>query len=551
MKQMKAQTIVQEEKVEYVLTLMSEMETKRALWVPHWQEVSQVVLPHYTNSFYPMGNTTPGAKKNQSQYDPSATTALFRFAAAMESMLTPRSKRWHGLRASNADLMRNRNVALWFEQVTDIMFYYRYAPEANYASQQHAGYVSSGAFGTSCLFSDKRPDGKGMYYRNIDVGELFIAENSCGLVDKVIRRFRCTNRQCAQEFGYSNLPGAMQERMERQPEDLVTVIHAVYPRESYDEITLSSKRYKYASCYVIQDYQHLVHEGGYRTLPYAVSRYVTAPNEVYGRSVAMMVLPSVKVLQEEKKIVLKQGHRALDPVLLAHDNGLLGAFTLKNGAVNMGAVSAEGRPLVHTLPSGQIQIGKELMDDERMAINDAFLVTLFQILVDTPQMTATEVLERAAEKGALLSPTMGRFQSESLGTLIKREYDLLSSMGAFPPMPPELAEAGGSWDIEFDAPLNRSMRAEQASGGLRTLQFAVEIAANTQNPAILDIFDTDIMLREVADIYGMPIRWLRDDETVGQLRQQRNEQQSTQQLVQALPGASAMVKALAGSRQQI
>ena len=39
-----------------------------------------------------------------------------------------------------------------------------------------------------------------------------------------------------------------------------------------------------------------------------------------------------------------------------------------------------------------------------MVINDAFLVTLFQILTETPEMTATEVIERTREKGALLSP---------------------------------------------------------------------------------------------------------------------------------------------------
>ena len=37
-----------------------------------------------------------------------------------------------------------------------------------------------------------------------------------------------------------------------------------------------------------------------------------------------------------------------------------------------------------------------------MVINDAFLVTLFQILTETPEMTATEVIERTREKGALL-----------------------------------------------------------------------------------------------------------------------------------------------------
>ena len=47
------------------------------------------------------------------------------------------------------------------------------------------------------------------------------------------------------------------------------------------------------------------------------------------------------------------------------------------------------------------------MDEERSLINDAFLVSLFQILTETPNMSATEVIERTNEKGILLAPTVG------------------------------------------------------------------------------------------------------------------------------------------------
>jgi hypothetical protein len=50
---------------------------------------------------------------------------------------------------------------------------------------------------------------------------------------------------------------------------------------------------------------------------------------------------------------------------------------------------ADGRPLVHALPTGDPRIGQEIMEDERKAINSGFLIDLFQILVETPQMTAT------------------------------------------------------------------------------------------------------------------------------------------------------------------
>ena len=533
-----------------LLREFSQIEYKRGIWEKHWEEVAKKVLPYYSTSFYTQGNTVPGAMRNQDQYDVTANAALWKFAAAMESMLTPANNKWHRLRHPDMNLMKNREVQAWFDQVNDAMFYYRYSPHSGYQANQHDGYVSLGAFGTSGLFVDEfmdytKPGVKGLRYRNIHLGELFFAANFQGQVDKVYRRFKMTLRQIAQKWGEKALPEGYQRQLKDKPETEVVIIHIVKPREHWEPRPLSNKQYKFGSYYVMREGQHLLHEGGYRCLPYSTARYITAPGELYGRSPAMNVLPSIKVLNEEKKTLIKQGHRAVDPVLLAHDDGVLDGLSLKPGAVNYGAVTSDGRPLVHTLPTGNVAIGKELMDDERLAINDAFLVTLFQILVQTPQMTATEVLERAREKGALLSPTMGRFQSESIGPQIEREFDLLMWQGLIPPPPPALVEAGAEYKVEYDAPLNRAMRADEAAGTMRTFQWAAEIAAQTQDPSVMDFFDTDAIIPELMQINGAPFRFARSQEQVAQIRQGRAQAQQTQQLVQALPGMAAMQKAAA------
>jgi hypothetical protein len=170
--------------------------------------------------------------------------------------------------------------------------------------------------------------------------------------------------------------------------------------------------------------------------------------ETYGRSPAMQVLPALKTLNAEKATFLKVGHRAADPTLLTYDDGLVDP-TMKPGAINKGGMSAEGKPLIGILPTGQIQVTKEMMDEERSLINDAFLVTLFQILTETPTMTATEVIERTNEKGILIAPTVGRQQSEYLGPLIHRELDLLSRMKQLPPMPDVIRENKGEYNVVY------------------------------------------------------------------------------------------------------
>lgn len=536
--------------VQRVLREFDKAASKRGTWEIQWEEVSRIVLPYYSTSFYSQGNMTPGAKRGYDLFDATANGALWKFAAASESMLTPANNKWHRVRSVDPNLNKIRNVQLWFDAVTDALFHFRYSPHSGFQSNQHDGYVSLGAFGTSALFIDEfrdpaRPNLKGLRYRNVHLGELFFAANHQGQIDTVYRRFKMTLRQIIQKWGEDALPDGLAMKLKNDPELEVQVVHAVFPRDDFEPGRLDERGLPYASVYILREQRHLLHEGGYRCMPYAVARYLTAPGELYGRGPAMNVLPSIKVLNQEKKTLLKQGQRAVDPVLLAYDDGILSQFNLTPGAINFGGVSAEGRPLVQALAAGNVQIGKELLDDERLTINDAFLVTLFQILVDTPQMTATEVLERAREKGALLSPTMGRFQSESLGPMIEREFDLLMHQGLIPPPPPEVVEAGVGYVIEYDAPLNRAMRSDEAAGTMRTFQWAAEIAAQTQDPSVMDFFDTDTIIPELMEINGAPYRFMRTPDQVAALRQQRQQAQAAQQVTQALPGMAAMMKASA------
>lgn len=531
-----------------LLQEFSVLESRRGIWEKHFEEVAQYVLPYYSTSFYTQGNVVPGAKRNQQQYDVTATVALQRFAAAMESMLTPASNKWHKLRHPDPNVMKDRAAQLWFDQVNDLMFHYRYAPSSGYQANQHDAYMSLGAFGTSSLYVDAfrdptQPNRRGLRYRNIHLGELFFAANHQGQIDKAYRRYKMTWRQIIQKWGLDAIPEEKRSAAKDKPEDEVMMVHIIKPNDEYDPNRIDVKGMRFLSYYVIKDTKTLMEIGGYRCWPLPTARYLTAPGELYGRGPAMQVLPGIKVLNEQKKTLLKQAHRAVDPVLLAHDDGVLDGFSLKPGAINAGGVNADGRPLVHTLPTGRVDIGQEMMQDERVAINDAFLVSLFQILVETPAMSATEVLERAREKGALLSPTMGRFQHESLGPQIEREFDLLMWQGLVPPPPPAVIEAGAQYIVEFDSPLNRMMRSEEAAGVIRSMQIAAELAAQTQDPSVMDFFDMDTIIPEVVQIQGAPYRFIRSMDQVAAIRQGRQQAQASQQLVQALPGLAAMTKA--------
>jgi hypothetical protein len=316
----------------------------------------------------------------------------------------------------------------------------------------------------------------------------------------------------------------------------------VRERLDYDADRWDFRGKRFGSYYISVDTKRLVDEGGYNTLPIVSPRYEAEDEEVFGRGPATFVLPSLKTLNAQKRTFLKQGHRAADPVYLLADDGLMD-LDVHPGAFNKGGWSAQGHPLVGTLPTGEIQISKEMMAEERAIINDSFLVTLFQILTETPKMTATEVIERTNEKGILLAPTVGNLTNDYTGPMIDRELDLLQQQRLLSPMPPELLEAEGAYEVVSTSPLARAARAQEASGFMRTVEAATTVANVTGDPAILDTFEFDVAIPEIADIQSVPERWMASPESVANKRDQRAKAQAAMAQTQAMPAEAAMMKA--------
>ena len=509
----------------------------------HCTEIAERMLPQDKDLFQDFSYLQEfGDKKHQHVFDSTAEVALNRFAAILDSLLTPRNSFWHNLRASDPILNKNKGVQDYFQNVTNILFDHRYSPDANFSSQNQMQYSSLGAYGTGAMFTDALFGRKGIRYRNIHLSELFLQENHQRMVDRICRRFSLTVRQAVQMFG-DILPDTIKDKLAYDPECKYEFLHWVMPRRDLDPMRRDVRGMAFASYYISIEGPKILKEGGYNTFPYAVSRYEQQAREPYGRGPAMRALPAAKTLNEQKLTLLKQGHLAVDPVILAHDDGIVDVYDATPGSIIPGGVTKDGRTLVHPLPTGRIDIGKDLMDDERALINDVFLVTLFQILVESPEMTATEVLERTREKGILLAPTIGRQQSEYLGPLIEREIDLLSMQGILPTQPMILQEAKGEFKIIYDSPITRTQKSEWAAGAMRTVQQAMEVSVQTQNPSLLDYFNWDIIIPEVADIYGTPSLWLNDPEKIKALREARAEQQEQQQMIEAAPAMAGLAKA--------
>lgn len=520
----------------------SKLRKDRSTYDSHCKEVAELMLPRQDQFFE--DRKTEGDKRTEKIISSVAAEALNKFSAAMESILTPRASQWHKLSTGNEELDQIQEVSEYMDSVTKILFKKRYASTANFASQKHEGYMSLGAFGTEVMMTQEDTKNRGIKYMHSHISEHSFMLNDSGIVDKNYRKYKLTARQAAMKWGEDNLHHTIKKAIKNEPHTKFDFIHCVMPNEDMRPSAKDASGMEFTSFHVSVEGSQLLHQGGFRTFPYHIARYVTAPNEKYGRSVAMTALPEVKMVNAMRKTDLRARHQAVSPPLLTSSERGLRRPIMKPDGVNYGALDERGNELIKPFNNqARIDVSNDALSQSYELINDIFLVTLFQILVDTPTMTATEVLQRAQEKGALLSPTAGRQQSEMLGPMIEREIDILNSMGELPPMPQALIDAGGEYEIIYTAPLNVMQKSGEAAAATAVVNDAIPLME--LDPSLRHKIDFNEYMNVMRDARGAPAKLFRSDEEIDAINEQEQQQQQIAGVVEAAPQVSGAIKDIA------
>lgn len=515
-----------------LLQQQSSLESARSTWEQHWAEIAPLVLTRQDDFFNE--RRQEGERRTKEKFDDTASLALERGSAAIESILAPRGQMWHGIKVPDA-IAGDREAQIWAEDLTKFLFKKRYETKANFASQFHETIMSLLAFGTGVLIVEDIV-GFGVRYKSSHISEHYIMENAKGVIDTDYRKYRLTARQAAQRFK-ERTPEKVLKCLEKEPNKKMDFLHVVMPSNGEDTDM------EFVSYHVSVEDAQLIDVGGFDYMPYIISRWNTAPNEVYGRSPAMTVLSEIKMLNAMRKTDLKARHMAIDPPILAADQHTIRRFSLQSGKINYGSLDANGTPLVRPYRNDvNIPASNDGIQQSREFINDAFFVTLFQILVDNPQMTATEVLQRAQEKGALLSPTAGRQLTELMGPMIEAEIRIYDNYGVFEddgilPMPESLKEQGGAIDIEYTNPITKMQQSEEALNTERVLQALIPFA----ELGVLEKVDFNEYAEIMRRANNAPAKLFKSPEQIQQEEEAKAQQQAMQQMIEgAAPVAGAM-----------
>lgn len=540
-----------------VVKLYEQAKTLRASHEDEWRKAAAYCLPSQYSSWQTDGPATFHQKNvavRRIAYDTTGTRSLPKYVSILERIATPVGQKWHKLMPSDTTLQKKRRVRMYFDELNNILFKYRYNPKARFRIASNEVYGSMGVYGTGPLYIGERKTSMrsaqpGFKYIACPMRDIFFLVDDEGETYAVFRRFWLNLRQFKTKFPGEPLPPCLQQEEKKPLPDetaFFEFVHYCTYRDAadYDPDALDVRRHPVSGSYVaIKDASYVGEETGYLSMPYKMARTMTVAGDPYGISPAVMSLAALGGASQIKKTNLKQGNKIVDPPLLAYDdNTANGEVNQTPGAVNYGGISRNGQELIKPLRGGDLRVSEVLLQDERADIEDCFFVTLFSILTEHQEMTATEVMERVGKEAALLSPTMGRLQSEQLGPQIEREIDILAEMGRLPEMPPELVEAEGEYEVVYTSPMAKAMYAEEVSGFMRAVEMALNVAAQTQDPAPIDHFNFDDAIPEISNYMAVPERWINAPDKVSEMRQGRQEAMQREQVMQNAPALASAAK---------
>ena len=539
----------QQARIAYYMMLFSQVRNRRVNFETQWEEGCALAWPEYMNTFAYGHVISPGMKRTQYQLDSQLAIASHRFTAIVDYVLTPDNSVWSKICPTNRDLLKDKPTREWFEKTTKTLWSERYKPEANFKGQNLINHQCLGVFGNQCMLVQERMDpilGIGLNYRS-EFSGIYVLQSEQGLVNGFVRHFRRDAQQAYQKWG-EKIPAILKAALQTQSKTLYNFLEFVHPRTDWMPWeVLTPRGMPYVSCYISVEGYCILEDGGYRTLPGAYGRYMQAPEEDYGRGPLQMVLPAGKSKNSMKRDFLEGSHLQSSPAFLIGDDGMVD-FRFHPNALNYGGVSADGKPLIHMVPTGDVKFVEEAMKVEAGYIDDAFLVTLYADLLDDAkkgvQLSARQVVERAQEKGMFMSP-LGRQITEYLGPMIARELDILSYQGKLDPMTPAMREARGEFEIEFSSWLGRSAKVQEAAATMQFAEALGQLAQQTGDPSIMDAIEANEAADVIAAGGGVPERVLATMESRAKKAKARAAQAEREARAKEMPAQAAMAKAQA------
>lgn len=503
------------ELVKFVTGRQSQLESKRTVWEQEWQEIADNVIPIREDI---RGTLQSGQRQGTKIYDGTPVSAAILATDGIHGYHVSPAFTWFKYAMARRGLDKLHEIREWLQDGVEFAVYTA-LNRSNFYDEAWSWIYDGLTLGTAPLYAEEDIGEGKIVFESVHPGEIYIAENKYGEIDVEHRKRKLTARKMIQKFGEKNVPEAIRQSYKKNPFTEHEVLHAVFPREDWDERKKGAKFKKYASVWIMG--QDLLGESGYDVFPYATWRYQKSGKEPYGRSPATMALAKIKGAHIKEKSLIGLAQLHLDPPLNVPVE-MRGKVQYKpRGRNYLDDMSRAISPI--ETGKAAFPIGIEMLERDDKIIRDFFHVDFFLMLAQLEgrgNRTAYEVSKLQEEKAAVLGAELAPLNKQ-LDAVLDFVFYIESKAGRIPPPPDILMElAGERFDPVYMGPLAQAQRRLFGTQGIRSGLEALGPLASVK-PEVLDLIDTDETAKIMLESSGFPQSAMLTPEKVKALRDAR------------------------------
>jgi hypothetical protein len=343
-----------------------------------------------------------------------------------------------------------------------------------------------------------------------------------------------TAEQAVNFYGAENVSMSVRSKAVSLPDDLVTVIQAIYPRTgAYGQL---AQNMPIASCHIERESRKVLRESGYHEMPIIAPRWLLVPDSVYPMGPVFDALPDIKTLNKAVEMSLANLDLAIAGMWIGEDDGVMNPRSLKIGPRKI-VVANSVDSLKALEPPGKFDLAAIEIQRLQGSIRKMLMADQLEPS-QKKDMTAYEVQVRVELIRQLLGPVYGRMQAEDLQPKTTRCFGLAYRAGVLGNPPQSLA--GRELIVKYLSPLAKSQKLVDVAAMDR---FETTLGQEMQiRPDIGDNYEWDKAARTRAEYLGVPAKLLVEEEAMAGVRQTRAAQQEQQNKL----GTAATIAKLIG-----
>jgi hypothetical protein len=541
---------------------LDSLRSESTLWKKGWQSMTTYIDP--TRGIFDGDRTGIGATiDHETLLDSHATHAKETVASGLQTGTSDPARPWFKLSIDDFVSENFPNVKIWLDEVQKRVIYI--LQKSNIYDVLYSTYEELSQFGTGCFLVLEDMDDT-IRGRSFTCGEYYLGVDFKGRVNAFGREFEMSASQMVDQFGLDNVSDTIKTAYQNNKKDQTfKVCHLIEENKMIMDNKKDFLNMPYVSFYWEKSTgdERFLDRRGFKRFPVIAPRWKTITTEmVYGYGPGWHAIGDIKELQVVHQDMLSAQEKLHNPPLQKDANvqGHVmnipgGITTVSSNAPNSGLrVAYEVNPNLDSFLSSIDRLHRSI---DRFFFADLFLmINSMDSLGGNPQKTAFEIAERKSEKMMMLGPILHRLNEELHDKLVEIVFGIMydlsvdlwgtpfESQAMIPKIPQELL--GREIRIQHVSILAQAQKALGIDQIQRVLGFVGN--ASAIYPQVMDNIDIDEAVRQVADMEGVPARIIMDRDVVGEIRDQRAQQQNMMMAMQAAGAGADATKKLADAK---